>query len=50
MAIVLVFYAAIAGVAAYNNHKLKREVSRGSLDSKQAESSQEQNPHPPSSS
>lgn len=24
------FYAAIAGVAAYNNHKLKKEASRGS--------------------
>jgi hypothetical protein len=25
------FYAAIAGVAAYNNKKLKKEASRGSL-------------------
>lgn len=27
--------AAIAGVAAYNNHKLKKEASRGSSDDKQ---------------
>ncbi|KAF7146529.1 hypothetical protein RHSIM_Rhsim04G0033000 [Rhododendron simsii] len=35
----LLFYAAIAGVAAYNNHKLKKEATRGtSNESQQAES------------
>lgn len=29
------FYAAIAGVAAYNNSKLKKEVTRGSSDGSQ---------------
>jgi hypothetical protein len=29
--IIFFFYAAIAGVAAYNNQKLKKEVSRGSV-------------------
>lgn len=32
------FYAAIIGVAAYNNHKLKKEASRGSTE--ESESSQ----------
>lgn len=27
---VIIFNAAIAGVAAYNNHKLRKEASRGS--------------------
>ena len=36
--IITFFYAAIAGVAAYNNHKLKKEASRASVnDSEQVE-------------
>ncbi|GMP55867.1 hypothetical protein CsSME_00020552 [Camellia sinensis var. sinensis] len=31
----MVFYAAIAGVAAYNNHKLKKEASQGSSNESQ---------------
>ncbi|KAI7983211.1 Serine hydroxymethyltransferase 4 [Camellia lanceoleosa] len=31
----MVFYAAIASVAAYNNHKLKKEASQGSSDESQ---------------
>ncbi|KAI8021310.1 putative sugar phosphate/phosphate translocator [Camellia lanceoleosa] len=31
----MVFYAAVAGVAIYNNHKLKKEASRGSSNESQ---------------
>ena len=41
MFIINIFYAAIAGVAAYNNHKLKKEASRRtSNDTENAESVQ----------
>ncbi|KAK7840556.1 putative sugar phosphate/phosphate translocator [Quercus suber] len=34
--IIIISDAAIAGVAAYNNHKLKKEASRASVDDSQA--------------
>lgn len=45
--IIVNFHAAIAGVAAYNNYKLKKEASRDTSDaSEHDESSQRQQSQP----